>query len=260
MLGKVIAYGPDREAARRSLVAALDDTAILGLTTNAGFLRALAAQRRVPRRRPSTPRGSTAPRSRRRTPRPPGSSAAWTQAWLDTSGRVRPVAVRRLPDGCRSGPASTSTSMGRSSSTELVGRSRSTGRRTRSAWSRPSTTSCSSSSTVPRTAPSSTCRRTRRGGAPRPAVRVRAARRDVAVTARRCGRRDAAVADAGHRPRRPGRRGRRGRGGPGAGRDRGDEDGAQPQGAVRRHRHRRWAPRPADQVALGDTLFVVEPS
>ncbi|MCX6394966.1 MAG: ATP-grasp domain-containing protein [Propionibacteriales bacterium] len=43
MLGKVVASGPDREAARRALVAALDDTAILGLTTNAGFLRVLAA-------------------------------------------------------------------------------------------------------------------------------------------------------------------------------------------------------------------------
>ncbi len=43
MLGKVIAHGRDRETARRALVAALDDTAILGLTTNAGFLRALVA-------------------------------------------------------------------------------------------------------------------------------------------------------------------------------------------------------------------------
>jgi 3-methylcrotonyl-CoA carboxylase alpha subunit/acetyl-CoA/propionyl-CoA carboxylase biotin carboxyl carrier protein len=43
MLGKVIAHGPDREAARQALLAALDDTAILGLTTNAGFLRALVA-------------------------------------------------------------------------------------------------------------------------------------------------------------------------------------------------------------------------
>jgi len=42
MLGKVIATGPDREAARAALVAALDDTAILGITTNTGFLRALA--------------------------------------------------------------------------------------------------------------------------------------------------------------------------------------------------------------------------
>ncbi|MFL6061981.1 MAG: acetyl/propionyl/methylcrotonyl-CoA carboxylase subunit alpha [Marmoricola sp.] len=43
MLGKVIASGPDRESARRALVAALDETGILGLTTNTGFLRALAA-------------------------------------------------------------------------------------------------------------------------------------------------------------------------------------------------------------------------
>ncbi|MFL6025252.1 MAG: biotin/lipoyl-containing protein, partial [Marmoricola sp.] len=43
MLGKVIAHGPDRESARRALVGALDETAILGLTTNVGFLRALAA-------------------------------------------------------------------------------------------------------------------------------------------------------------------------------------------------------------------------
>ena len=43
MLGKVIAHGPDREAVWTALVAALDETAILGLTTNVGFLRALAA-------------------------------------------------------------------------------------------------------------------------------------------------------------------------------------------------------------------------
>lgn len=41
MLGKVIVHGPDRESARRALVQALDDTAVLGLTTNTGFLRAL---------------------------------------------------------------------------------------------------------------------------------------------------------------------------------------------------------------------------
>jgi acetyl/propionyl-CoA carboxylase alpha subunit len=43
MLGKVIARGRDREDARRRLVAALDDTAVLGFTTNVGFLRVLAA-------------------------------------------------------------------------------------------------------------------------------------------------------------------------------------------------------------------------
>jgi acetyl-CoA/propionyl-CoA carboxylase biotin carboxyl carrier protein len=42
MLGKVIVRGATREAARRALVTALDDTAILGLTTNLGFLRGLA--------------------------------------------------------------------------------------------------------------------------------------------------------------------------------------------------------------------------
>ena len=43
MLGKVVVHGSTREAARRALVTALDDTAILGLTTNLGFLRGLAA-------------------------------------------------------------------------------------------------------------------------------------------------------------------------------------------------------------------------
>ena len=43
MLGKVIAHGRDREEARRRLVAALDETAVLGFTTNVGFLRVLAA-------------------------------------------------------------------------------------------------------------------------------------------------------------------------------------------------------------------------
>jgi acetyl-CoA/propionyl-CoA carboxylase biotin carboxyl carrier protein len=43
MLGKVIAWGADREAARAALVGALGETAILGITTNTGFLRALAA-------------------------------------------------------------------------------------------------------------------------------------------------------------------------------------------------------------------------
>jgi acetyl-CoA/propionyl-CoA carboxylase biotin carboxyl carrier protein len=43
MLGKVIATGPDRERARHALVEALDETVILGLTTNTGFLRELAA-------------------------------------------------------------------------------------------------------------------------------------------------------------------------------------------------------------------------
>jgi acetyl/propionyl-CoA carboxylase alpha subunit len=43
MLGKLIVHGPTREAARLALVNAIDDSAVLGLTTNLGFLRALAA-------------------------------------------------------------------------------------------------------------------------------------------------------------------------------------------------------------------------
>ncbi|MDD9349774.1 biotin carboxylase N-terminal domain-containing protein [Mumia sp.] len=43
MLGKVIAHGPDRETARAALVDALDRTAVLGVTTNTGFLRRLVA-------------------------------------------------------------------------------------------------------------------------------------------------------------------------------------------------------------------------
>jgi acetyl/propionyl-CoA carboxylase alpha subunit len=43
MLGKVIAVGADREQARQRLVHALEDTLVLGLTTNTGFLRELVA-------------------------------------------------------------------------------------------------------------------------------------------------------------------------------------------------------------------------
>jgi acetyl-CoA/propionyl-CoA carboxylase biotin carboxyl carrier protein len=43
MLAKVIAYGPDRASALRRLDAALAGTAVLGVTTNIAFLRALLA-------------------------------------------------------------------------------------------------------------------------------------------------------------------------------------------------------------------------
>jgi acetyl/propionyl-CoA carboxylase alpha subunit len=43
MLAKVIVHGADREEARTAMVKALDATAVLGLTTNTGFLRALSA-------------------------------------------------------------------------------------------------------------------------------------------------------------------------------------------------------------------------
>ena len=96
MLGKVIAHGPDREAARRALVAALDDTAILGLTTNVGFLRALVGAPRSSATRPSTPPGSTAPTidaARRRPGR--GVVAAWVER--DARPRHRPRRTRSAP-------------------------------------------------------------------------------------------------------------------------------------------------------------------
>ncbi|UCZ61999.1 acetyl-CoA carboxylase biotin carboxylase subunit [Mycolicibacterium phocaicum] len=43
MLSKIIAYGPDRESARRGLDRALADTAVLGVGTNIDFLRFLLA-------------------------------------------------------------------------------------------------------------------------------------------------------------------------------------------------------------------------
>jgi len=43
MVGKVTVHGPDREAARQMLVGALDESNILGLTTNLGYLRDLVA-------------------------------------------------------------------------------------------------------------------------------------------------------------------------------------------------------------------------
>ena len=84
MLGKVVAWGADREAARARLVAALDGTAVLGLTTNTGFLRALAASEEL---RDATI--DTAWLDRNEVPAPDGELAkvfgAWTQVLLETS-------------------------------------------------------------------------------------------------------------------------------------------------------------------------------
>ena len=81
MLGKVIASGPDRETARLALLGALDETAILGLTTNAGFLRVLVASEEFRDATIDTAWLDTA-----EVPRPgpdlPRVFAAWTQAML----------------------------------------------------------------------------------------------------------------------------------------------------------------------------------
>jgi acetyl-CoA/propionyl-CoA carboxylase, biotin carboxylase, biotin carboxyl carrier protein len=86
MLGKVIAHGPDRESARRALVEALEETAILGITTNTGFLRALAASEEF---RDATI--DTAWLDRHEVPVPDAALArvlgAWTEVLLDTGGQ-----------------------------------------------------------------------------------------------------------------------------------------------------------------------------
>jgi acetyl/propionyl-CoA carboxylase alpha subunit len=43
MLGKIITHGPTREAARMALLGALEETAVIGLTTNLGFLHRMVA-------------------------------------------------------------------------------------------------------------------------------------------------------------------------------------------------------------------------
>ncbi len=81
MLGKVIVHGTDRESARRLLVDALDRTAILGLTTNTGFLRTLVAADEF-----RDAAIDTAWLDRHALPRPdddlPRALAAWTSAMI----------------------------------------------------------------------------------------------------------------------------------------------------------------------------------
>jgi acetyl-CoA/propionyl-CoA carboxylase biotin carboxyl carrier protein len=83
MLGKVIAHGPDRETARRALVDALDDTAFMGLTTNAGFLRVLVASDEF---RDATIDTAWLDQAEIEEPSPDTARiiAAWTQAMVTT--------------------------------------------------------------------------------------------------------------------------------------------------------------------------------
>ncbi|HEX5918771.1 MAG TPA: biotin carboxylase N-terminal domain-containing protein [Nocardioides sp.] len=83
MLGKVIAWAPTRGQAIDVLADALGETAIMGITTNTGFLRALAASEEF---RDATI--DTAWLDRHEVPPPdPGLArvfAAWTEVLLDT--------------------------------------------------------------------------------------------------------------------------------------------------------------------------------
>ena len=100
MLGKIIARGADREAARLALIGALDETAILGLTTNAGFLRALVASDAF---RHATI--DTAWLDRHEVPAPdpdvPRVMAAWVSAMLASFDKGHPFQA----DGFRLGGA-----------------------------------------------------------------------------------------------------------------------------------------------------------
>ncbi|MGO4255055.1 ATP-binding protein [Marmoricola sp. RAF53] len=97
MLGKVIVRAADRETARQALVAALDDTAILGLTTNVGFLRALVAGDAF---RDATIDTAWLDRNTVAAPEPDvaRTGVAWISAMLASLGPKRPF----QPDGWRS--------------------------------------------------------------------------------------------------------------------------------------------------------------
>jgi acetyl-CoA/propionyl-CoA carboxylase biotin carboxyl carrier protein len=107
MLGKVIVHGATREAARRALVAALDDTAVFGVTTNLGFVRALAASAAFRDaeidtgwldRRPDVGAAATAGESAELAL----CAAAWAQAAPDGPGAL-PADPFAVADGWRLG-------------------------------------------------------------------------------------------------------------------------------------------------------------
>ena len=103
MLGKVIVHGADRESARRALLDALDETGVLGLTTNAGFLRALVATDEFRDATIDTAWLDTA-----EVPRPdaelPRRLVAWISAMIAAVRHRPPVPGRRLPARRPTGP------------------------------------------------------------------------------------------------------------------------------------------------------------
>lgn len=104
MLGKVIAAGPDRESARRSLVAALDETAVLGFTTNVGFLRTLVASDEF---RDATI--DTAWLDRNEVEAPSDDLARTVAAWTDAMLAEETTSGPFLGDGFRLGAAPSPT-------------------------------------------------------------------------------------------------------------------------------------------------------
>ena len=126
MLGKVIARGSDREGARQALVAALDRTAVLGLTTNTGFLRALAASDAF-----RDSEVDTAWLDRHDVPAPDPDTARVLAAWTDAAVTVMTAPVGPFaPDGWRLGadPAPVLVELDREMVVDLAGGTVSDGR------------------------------------------------------------------------------------------------------------------------------------
>ncbi|TIC83001.1 biotin/lipoyl-binding protein [Nocardioides sp. GY 10127] len=84
MLGKVVAAGADRDEARARLVGALDATAVLGMTTNVGFLRALAASEAFAAGPLDTAWLDREPLPPAPDPAVARAVTAWCAAWLPT--------------------------------------------------------------------------------------------------------------------------------------------------------------------------------
>ena len=206
MLGKVIARGSDREGARQALVAALDRTAVLGLTTNTGFLRALAASDAF-----RDSEVDTAWLDRHDVPPPDPDTARVLAAWTDAAVTVMTAPVGPFaPDGWRLGadPAPVLVELDREMVVDLAGGTVAR-RATRRARGHPAL----------RREPRGRARRRRpaahrggqRPGARRRAVVARPAlrlppRRPLRRRRRRRRRRHADRAHAGHRARGVGRR------------------------------------------------------
>src|SRR4051794_10995412 len=105
MLAKVIAWGPDRDTARARLIGALGHTAVLGVTTNTPFLRALLADPDVAAGRLDT--GLIERRGDALTVTAPPSAAVYAAAALYELVEAEPagpvVDPWDVPDGWRLG-------------------------------------------------------------------------------------------------------------------------------------------------------------
>ena len=226
MIAKVVVRGPDREAARQLMIGALDESNVLGLTTNLGHLRELVASdafrdcaidTRWLDRHPdlvSPPPPLVAEvfaawavaddEIRQRAGHPFGTADGWR-----LSGPAAPAIVELVRDG---EPAAWTVSPHRARRGRPPARGRPADRDRRGP-----------------------CRPARgRGLPPRPPLPLRPPRR-LRPRRRRPRRRHHRRPDAGNRGRRPGRGRPGGPGGRRARRAGGDEDGAVAQGAVRRH-------------------------